>query len=239
MLKLKLQYFGHLIRRADSFEKTLMLGKIEGRRRRGDGCMALPTRWTWVWVGSGSRLREAWWAAVHGVTKSWTQLSDWSEWDRTEPYRAPGHESLSLFPLLCLPKGRFKELLIRDGGTVEIRQQPRNNSEALEAESWFFLKGCMSSLSSSAETPYQMECVNSLMEHSSFQRRSQFIHHHLMLGDLWVERSLGWKISGSAPSLTLISNAAGLEDSSEPPSRMGTNRFKSISSLWLQDLIRC
>ena len=54
-LMLKLQYFGHLKRRADSFEKTLMLGKIEGRRRRGwDGWMASPTQWTWVWVGSGS-----------------------------------------------------------------------------------------------------------------------------------------------------------------------------------------
>ena len=60
MLKLKLQYFGHLMQRADSFEKTLMLGKIEGRRRRGwqrMRCwMASPTQWTWVWVNSGS-----WW----------------------------------------------------------------------------------------------------------------------------------------------------------------------------------
>ena len=58
MLKLKLRYFGHLMRRTDSFEKTLMLGKIEGRKRRGrqrwDGWMATPTQWTWVWVDSGS-----------------------------------------------------------------------------------------------------------------------------------------------------------------------------------------
>ena len=57
MLKLKLQYFGHLMRRADSFEKTLMLGKIEGERRgrqRWDCWMASPTQWTWVWVNSGS-----------------------------------------------------------------------------------------------------------------------------------------------------------------------------------------
>ena len=58
MLKLKLQYFSHLMRRVDSFEKTLMLGKIEGRRRgadRGrDGWMASLTQWTWVWVDSGS-----------------------------------------------------------------------------------------------------------------------------------------------------------------------------------------
>ena len=58
MLKLKLQYFGHLMWRADSFEKTLMLWKIEGRRRRGDrgwdGWMGSPTQWTWLWVNSGS-----------------------------------------------------------------------------------------------------------------------------------------------------------------------------------------
>ena len=60
MLKLKLQYFGHLMQRADLFEKILMLGKIEGSRRRDDrgwdGWMALPTQWTWVWVDSGSWL---------------------------------------------------------------------------------------------------------------------------------------------------------------------------------------
>ena len=57
MLKLKLQYFGHLLGRADSFEKTLILGKIEGRRRIGlqrDGCMSSLTQWTWAWVDSGS-----------------------------------------------------------------------------------------------------------------------------------------------------------------------------------------
>ena len=97
MLKRKLQYFGHLMWRANSLEKTLMLGKTEGKRRRGwqrmillDGItdsmdMSLSKLWEMV------KDREAWQAAVHGVTKSWTELNDWST-------TAPTNHSPASFP---------------------------------------------------------------------------------------------------------------------------------------------
>ena len=118
MLKLKLQYFGHLVRRVDSLEKPLMLGGIGGRRRRGrqrrgwDGWMASVTRWTWVWVNSGSW----WWTGRLACCDSWgreeSDMTEWLNWteDCVQSYSKRGNSQLYIF--LFLNKNKWIELSI-------------------------------------------------------------------------------------------------------------------------------
>ena len=133
MLKLKLQYFGHLMWRADSFEKALILGKIEGGRRRGwqrmrwlDGItdsmgMSLSKLWELVMD------REAWCAAVHGVAKSQTGLSDWTELNRMNEVRIQKSPKAHL---LChLPRPWVSSIRVFSLPEQRIFQNAKANSK--------------------------------------------------------------------------------------------------------------
>ena len=107
VLKLKLQYFGHLMRRADSFGKNLMLGKIEGKRKRhntgwDDWMIGSPTQWTWVWVGS----RSWWWTGRPGVLQlmgsqkvghDWATEMNWTELITHFPFCFSVHDTVLKF----------------------------------------------------------------------------------------------------------------------------------------------
>ena len=153
MLKLKFQYFGHLMQRTDSVEKTLMLGKIEGRRRRGrqrmrwlDGIpdlmdMSLSKLWELVID------REVWRAAVHGVPKRWTQLSDRTELNIRSYIIGRSRLQIWVEP----PSRQSKKENMRSCGILWVKTVVQINTKFTEDENWkrFFLnpqcrKDCVS-----------------------------------------------------------------------------------------------
>ena len=136
MLKLKLQYFGHLMWRADSLEKTLMLGRIEGKRRRGDrrwdGWMASPTQWTWVWTSSGNW----WWTGKPGMLQSIGLQRLRHNWATELKKRCQNMLSLSVLPSTSVSLSLWCEHSERSQLSSSQKEKSHQKLNWLQPWSW-------------------------------------------------------------------------------------------------------